>query len=358
LAIDSADLILFVVDWNDPGNQIDRQIALRVLKTKKEVILVVNKADNLERLTTIEPFRRLGNFPEIIGVSGISGKNSGDLLDMVVTRLDSSQTSESGSEPADIKLAIIGRPNVGKSTLLNNMIGQKRSVVSETAGTTRDIVDVMLSFKGKKIKIVDTAGIRRRGKIERGTPEDYSVLRSYHALKESDIAVLVIDASEGLVAKDINILGEAKEWGKGLILAVNKIDLSKKDRKTFMSEILGEFQERLNFTPWLPVVFISAKEGENVQALLNQVVSVAKSRSTQIDQADLDQILNHTKEMNFQLQNLTSITQKKSNPPIFEIKYKGRQIPHYTQIRYLENKIRDAFPMAGTPIFIDLVHRR
>lgn len=357
VAMETADLILFLVDWTDPENQIDRLVARKILKTKKDIILVVNKADNLQRLSDLEIFNRLGNFPNIIGVSAISGKNSGDLLDLIVEKLELAKREEKEKEKIDIRLAIIGRPNVGKSTLLNQIIGEERSVVSEEAGTTRDIVDVSINFKGKKIKIVDTAGIRRKGKIPRGSIEDYAVLRSFHALKESDIAILVIDAEEGLVAKDANILGQAKEWGKGLILAVNKIDLSSKEREIFMAENLAVLQEKLNFTPWLPVVFISAKEGENVEALLRQVLKVEESRQTEIDQMDLNEILEFAKGSNFQLQNITSIRQKKTKPPIFELKYKGKEMPHYTQIRFLENKIRDAYPMAGSPIFIDLEHR-
>jgi GTP-binding protein len=264
------------------------------------------------------------------------------------------QEAKKEKAKVDINLAIIGRPNVGKSTLLNQVIGENRSIVSEEAGTTRDIIDITTNFKGKNLKIVDTAGIRRKGKVERGSIEDYSVLRSYRALRECDIAILVIDSVEGLVAKDVNILGQAKEWGKGILLAVNKIDLSEKDRKTFMSEILAVLQEKLNFTPWLPVVFISAKEGENVKALLTQVLKVDESRHTIIPQEDLDEILAYAKNSNMQLQNLSSLKQKKTNPPIFEIKFKGKRLVHYTQIRYLENKIRDAYPMPGSPIFIDL----
>ncbi len=359
-AIESADLILFIVDWTQKDNRIDRMVARKLLKTGKDVILIINKADNLERLTDIEEFRRLGNFSEIIGVSAISGKNTGDMLDLIIEKLSLQKEKPEEDVKIDINLAIIGRPNVGKSTLLNQIAGESRSIVSEEAGTTRDIIDVIKNYKGKNIKLVDTAGIRRKGKIPRGSVEDYSVLRSYRALKESDIAILVIDSIEGLVAKDANILGDAKEWGKGLILAVNKIDLSDADRTEFMGKILAFLQEKLNFTPWLPVVFISAKEGENVNALLNQVLRVDENRKTTIPQQDLDEILQFAKGSNMQLEGLTLLRQKKNNPPIFELKYKGKakgnkkKSPHYTQIRFLENRIRDVYPMEGSPIFIDI----
>jgi GTP-binding protein len=175
------------------------------------------------------------------------------------------------------------------------------------------------------------------------------------ALKESDIAILVIDASEGLVALDINILGKAKEWGKGIILAVNKLDLIEGDQKEYMAKMIWDFQTKLNFAPWLPIVFISAQGDENVKALLSQAMKVYESRSTTIPQEDLTIILEDAKKSNPQLLDIIALVQKKANPPIFDAIYKGRDIPHYTQIRYLENKLRDEYPLSGSPIFIDLV---
>lgn len=352
LAIENADLILFLVDWNEPHNEMDKFVARKLRAYKDRVILVVNKADNAERQREVEIFKRLGEFP-IVPVSAISGKGSGDLLEEISKRLPKEEEKET-EKKTDIAMAIIGRPNVGKSTLLNAILGEKRSIVSEQAGTTRDIVEVVFAHKGKQIEIVDTAGIRRPGKIEKDTIESFSVLRTYSALHRSDIAVLVIDAAEGLVALDMNILGEAIETGKGIILAVNKIDLVPGDKQEYMAKMIWELQSRLNFAPWLPIVFISALDEENINPLLNQVVTVAKSRGTEISQDDLDKILESAKGSNMQLFDIKRLYQKKTNPPVFEIAFPAKKKPHFTQVRYLENKIRDIYPMSGTPIYIDL----
>lgn len=355
LAIESADLILFIVDWNEKENRADRAVARRLRAGDKKVLLVVNKADNIDRIQSLEEFKRLG-FQEPIPVSGISGKSSGDLLDIIVKELHGVKKSVEKKEKAsDIRLSIIGRPNVGKSTLLNAIIGEKRAIVSEEPGTTRDIISVNFFHDGKNILIADTAGIRRPGKIERDTIESFSVLRSESALKNSDVAVLVIDAKEGLVALDANILGKAKEWGKGIILAVNKIDLVPGDRDKYMVKMIWKLQRELNFVPWMPIVFISAKDEENIRALLNQVVNADESRKTIIPEEDLVQILEEAKKLNPQLELVKYLKQKKNNPPIFEVIFPKKGKPHYTQIRYLENKIRDIYPMNGSPIFIDLV---
>lgn len=353
-AIETADLILFIVDWEEKENPIDKRIARLLQKASKNVLMVINKADNLERINSIEEFKRLGKF-EMVPVSAIGGKNTGDLLDVVCSKISESKPVEKKVEEPKIKLAIIGRPNTGKSTLINTIIGDKRAVVSAEAGTTRDVVNVDFIYKGTKIEIADTAGIRRPGKIQKDTIESFGLLRTHRALKESDIAILLIDGIEGLVSSDANILGQAKEWGKGIILAVNKIDMWD-DLETKMPRMIAYLQEKLNFTPWLPIIFISAKEKENIKPLLNQIMTVYKNRNTTIDQKELDQILEDAKQNNFQLSNLTSISQKKTNPPIFEVKFKKEE-PHVSQIRYLENRIRDNYPMTGTPIFIDLSRR-
>ncbi len=356
--IDRSDLILFMVDWNDPDNQEDKNIARKLRKIDKgNILMVVNKADNMKRQTELEPFKRLGGFP-IIPVSGITGSNTGDLLDEICKKLFANEPAVPIIEPDKenlINLAIIGRPNVGKSTLLNTIIGEKRAVVSAVAGTTRDILDVSFMHKGKNIIITDTAGIRRHGKIVQDTPESFSVVRAQKALRECDIAILVIDASEGLVATDTHILGQAKEWGKGLILAVNKLDLVEGDKDQYMGEMLHELQIRLNFAPWLPVVFISAKDDENIKPLLTQVVTADESRHTEIPEADLKEIVEFIRNSNSQLSRLKYIRQKSNNPPVFEFKFQNKRVAHPSQFRYIENKIRDAYPMPGSPIYVDLV---
>ncbi|PIS08029.1 ribosome biogenesis GTPase Der [Candidatus Berkelbacteria bacterium CG10_big_fil_rev_8_21_14_0_10_43_13] len=351
-----ADLILFVVDWTEVDNDADKRIARVLRKSEKPVILVVNKADNIGRQDKIDTFARLGSFP-IVPVSAISGSNSGDLLDEIAKKLaatpDSHTRCGSEGEKVDINLAIIGRPNVGKSTLLNSIIGAKRAIVSDVPGTTRDVVDVIFFHKNKKLMIADTAGIRRPGKLGRDTIESYSFLRTEQSLRKSDVAVLVIDAKEELVALDANILGKAKEWGKGIVLAVNKIDqISDED---FVARTLSALKIKLNFVPWLPVVFVSAQDETNLKKLLDLVVVTDMNRRTLIPQPDLDEILTDAKNSNFQLEGIKSLSQKSTTPPVFEAKVSHKKTPHYTQIRYLENRIRDTYPMNGTPIFIDLI---
>lgn len=355
LAISGADLIVFLVDWNDKSNDLDKIIARKLRQTNKPIILAVNKADNLERQGQIEEFKRLGSF-DLIAVSAISGKSTGDLLDLICNKLKTIPNKEKKipkEVEGKINLAVIGRPNVGKSTLLNTIIGEKRALVSPQPGTTRDSFSVSFMHKNHLIEIADTAGIRRPGKIKHDSIESFSVLRSLRALKNADIAVLVIDTIEGLVAGDAHLLGQAIEWGKGAVLAVNKIDLWEQDEKAAMGEQINYLQTKLNFAPWLPTVFISAQDDKNIKPLLNQVVAAAENRQMMIPEEDLNQILEFAKERNMQLAGVTLLKQKKAAPPTFEIKIKGRRPLHATQLRYLENKIRDNYPLTGTPIFID-----
>ena len=354
LAIEEADLLLFVVDWKEKENSIDKTVARKLRASGKKTIMVVNKADNIGRFETLEEFKRLG-FQNPIPVSGISGKGTGDLLDIIISELNSVK-KEIKKEiiNADLKLAVIGRPNVGKSTLLNKIIGQKRAIVSEEAGTTRDSVDINFMHKGKNILISDTAGLRRRGKIGHDTIESFSALRTERALKNSDVAILLIDAEEGLVALDANILGLAKEWGKGIVLTVNKIDLIAEDQEEYMAKTIWRLQKKLNFAPWLPIVFVSALNETNINSLLSQAVTVSETRQTTIPEEELQHILDQAQSSNQQLIDVKSLTQKRTGPPQFEIVVPAKKAPHLTQIRYLENRIRDLYPMNGTPIFIDM----
>lgn len=357
LAIDQADLIVFVVDWAETSNEHDRRIARTLRKHQDKVILAVNKCDNITRFDVADSFKRLGGFP-IVPISAISGKNTGDLLELIVKHLGELPLSKKAEKLDTIKLSVIGRPNVGKSTLINSIIGEKRLVVSSEAGTTRDTVSVKFFHKGGQIELIDTAGVRRRGKIEKDTIESFSLLRTHDAMKESDVVVVVIDAVEGLVASDTHILGQAKEWGKGIVLAINKIDLWGDKTEENMNNFLFYLQDKLNFVPWLPTVFISAQDDENIKPLLNQVILANKSRETIIPEEELAQILQDAKDSNNQLISLISIRQSKNKPPIFKVVYKGAKPPHYTQIRYLENRIRDIYPMNGSPVFIDLESRK
>lgn len=353
-SIDIADLIIFLTDWTDQNNDNDKVVARLLRKIDKPVLLVVNKADNVDRQKNVDKFIRLGNYP-IVPVSAISGSNTGDLLDRIVLELKKIKKTDNkkqANKKADIDLSIIGRPNVGKSTLLNSIIGAKRAIVSDIAGTTRDTISVNFLHNGKNILISDTAGIRRPGKIEHSSIESYSLLRTYDALKKSDVAILVIDATEGLVALDMNILGKAKEWGKGVVLAVNKIDQITDPE--FVGRTIFELKQKLNFAPWLPVVFISAQNLENLKPLLNCVVASAESRQKIISENETMTILSEAKQLNPQLESIKSFKQIKTAPQVFKITYKGKKAPHLSQVRYLENKLRDTYPLNGAPLFVDV----
>lgn len=349
-AKEEADLILFVVDWQEKDNQEDKNIARSLRNSKTPVLMIVNKVDNLEREEDIKEFERLGNF-EIITVSSISGKNSGALLERIAKLLGKSKKSSDSN--FDINLAILGRPNVGKSTLLNSLAGKERVIVSDIPGTTRDTAGIILNHKGKSVRLVDTAGIRRPGKIKKDTIESFSVLRSWRAFHESDIVLVLSDGSEGFVASDTHLIGEAKESGKGVILVINKIDKWQNPEEN-IAKMLSNLSVRLNFAPWLPVVFISASEKQNLAPLLNQIIKVNENLNYEIPQNDLDLILEDAKNTNSQLKDLIKLKQKRTKPVAFELLFQGKKPPHPSQIRSLENKIRDAYPLSGVPFFVDL----
>jgi GTP-binding protein len=349
LAMENADLILFLVDWEEKNNETDKAIARIIRRSNKPILLAINKVDNLAREKDLEEFKRLGNFPQIT-VSAISGKNTGTLLETIVKKLGSIPNQK--KKEADINLAILGRPNAGKSTLLNSLIGQKRAIVSEEPGTTRDSADYIFRYRNKTIRLIDTAGIRQPGKIKKDTIESFSVIRSWQAFRQADIIIVLADGSEGLVSSDIHLIGEAKENGKGVILAVNKID-KWLNPKTQIAKMIQDFQIRLNFAPWLPIVFISGKDELNLKPLLNQVIKINENLNSRIPQEDLDLILRSAKESNFQLKNLIKLRQKKIKPTVFELTFEGKNPPHLTQTRALENKIRDLHPLSGVPFFVD-----
>ncbi|HOX40641.1 MAG TPA: ribosome biogenesis GTPase Der [bacterium] len=356
LAIETADLVVLIVDVTEPSNDLDREVAARIRRKKLPTILAVNKVDNSKREDEVNLFERLGRFKSIVPVSAVSGRNSGDLLDAITHELQNLPQAESEevSDQSGIQLTILGRPNVGKSTLLNAIVGQKRAVVSEIPGTTRDSIDVVFNHKGKKIMIADTAGIRRPGKISKDTLESFSVIRSYRALDRCDVVILLVSAEEGVTNVDESLIGEAMERGKGIILAINKIDLIE-DLDRFQDEIQAKLQKQLKFIPWLPVVFVSALDNQNINHLLNLVVKTFEGKNDWIEEEDLKEILKLATERNGQLHNITHLTQASTNPPKFEVSYQSKEAPHYTQMRYLENKIRDVFPFNGVPIELKLV---
>jgi len=353
LAIETADLILFLVDYKTGLTSEDFQISRELRKSNKEIILVVNKCDSKFDDEMKNQFKRLG-FSEIALVSAISGKNSGDLMDKIykfipkITNIDKEKVDE-------IKLAIIGRPNVGKSTLLNAISGEEKMIVSSTAHTTRDSQDFLIEHKGKKIRIIDTAGMRKRGKVDHDTVESFAYLRSERAIKDSKIVVYLIDTAQGLVNLDLNLIGEAIKIGKSVILGVNKFDLWGENSETEMSKTIGLLQNELNFAPWLPVIFISAQDKTHLNNLLNQIVKIDSERKSDVDEDTLQEIFKQACEQHINIHYFKSLKFEKSNPPVFKLRTHKNKKPHFSDLRYMENKIRDVYPYYGTPIFIDHV---
>lgn len=355
LAIDEADAIIFVVDYTAGIDSKDMEIARTLRRAKKNVVVAVNKCDNIDRARQSEDFRRLG-FPQIFPVSSISGRNIGDMLDGLnqFSSHDDADVSTLEKVETDFSLAIIGRPNVGKSTLLNAIADSPKMIVSSVPGTTRDAEDHIVRYKGKNIKLTDTAGIRRKSKIPHDTIESFALLRSLRAVKESDVVVFMIDALEGLVAIDQSILGEAKDLGKSIVVAVNKIDQWENSEEE-MAKFLGILTNSLNFMPWVPVVFISAKEKTHVNHLLNQAIKAYENRFIEADNDVLRKILEEGKATLPELSYLKELYFEQTNPPVFKAKLWKADKFHFSHKRFLENRIRDIYGYEGTPIFIDWI---
>lgn len=351
LAISEAESIIFVVDIKDGLQTKDFEIAKLLRKSKKNVIVAANKADNMNLAGKNNEFRRLG-FDRVIPVSAISGKNSGDLLDALN---EISSGEELKREPkSDFSIAIIGRPNAGKSTLLNAIAESPKMIVSPVPGTTRDAEDHIVNCAGKTIRLTDTAGIRKKSKIPYDSIESYALLRSLRSLESSDVAIFIVDATAGLVSLDQNILGEAVNLGKSIVLAVNKIDLWENPEKE-MPVFLGKLQNELNFMPWLPVVFISAQENTHVKNLMQQAIKSYENRFIEADNAELKKILEDGKAAQPELSYVKELYFERKNPPVFKAKIWKKEKLHFSHKRFLENRIRDVYGYEGAPIFIDWI---
>jgi GTP-binding protein len=349
-AIAEADVIVFMVDGKAGMNAGDHEVAEILRRADKPTILVANKAESADRRDGVYEFYELG-LGDPLAISSYHGTGTGDLLDRIVEALPAAEEDEEIEGPA---IAIVGRPNVGKSRLLNALIGQERSIVSDIPGTTRDSLDTVLEWAGQPVTLIDTAGIRRRGRIDRGI-EQYSVLRSMRAIDRADVVLLVIDATEGFTAQDLHIAGYVAEQKKGIVVVVNKWDLVEKDSST-MDEFREEARRQLDFMPYAPLVFVSAKFGQRVNQVLDTALAVVSERHKRVPTAALNKMLKEAvaahpppskpgKWLKFYY-----ATQADISPPTFIIFVNDPTQIHFTYRRFLENQLRDAFGFTGTAI--------
>ena len=358
-AIEEADVIIFMVDAKTGLTTTDSEIADVLRTSHKPVILAANKADSEERRLNSVEFYELG-LGEPIPMSSKHSINTGDLLDNVVEAFPPQEQAE--EEEETIRIAIVGRPNVGKSRLLNAILGHERVIVSDMPGTTRDAIDTPFEYiegegedaKTQQVTLIDTAGIRRRGRIEPGI-ERYSVIRTLRAIQRADVTLLVIDATEGITAQDTHIAGYVLEETKGMILVVNKWDLVQKDSNTIY-EYTAHLRQELNFMPYVPFVFISAKFGQRVNNVLPMALKVAKERTKRVSTGQLNKLVKEAVEAHpppskpGKWVKFYYATQADVRPPTFVFFTNDAEAVHFSYKRYLENQLRGAFGFEGTPI--------
>lgn len=354
IAIDEADVIVMVVDSMHGVTAADEEIAEILRRTDKPVVIAANKADTIEKVDDAMEFYALG-LGSVMSISAIHGLGVGDLLDEVVDSLANSDFDlEESDDEDELKIAIVGRPNAGKSTLVNHLIGEDRVIVSPLAGTTRDAIDTRLKWHGEDVRLIDTAGIRRRGRIEPGV-EKYSVLRAMRAIERCDVALLVIDALEGVTEQDEHIAGYVLEAYKSLIIIVNKWDAVEKDAHT-MNDFMEEIRERLHFVPYAPVIFISAMTGQRIHQVLETAHRVWENRFFRIPTSEVNRLLREALQRHpppvkgTKRLKIYFASQVTTNPPLLLFHVNDTKLVHFTYRRYLENRYRETYPFEGTPL--------
>ncbi len=366
IAIRDADVVLLLTDGETGVTAADREVAEILRKSQKmingqptpPVFVVVNKCESVERRLQSSEFYELG-LGDPHAISAIHGTNTGDLLDELVKAFPAQE-----EEPEDdsIKIAIVGKPNAGKSSLLNRLVGEERAIVSPIAGTTRDAVDTKLEVDGLPVTLIDTAGIRRRGKIDPGV-EKYSVLRSFKAIERADVVLLMIDAIEGITAQDAHIAGYILEEWKSCVVLVNKWDAIQKDTYT-MDEYTRLIRQQLNFVDYVPLLFISAKTGQRVDQVMPLALRVQEERLVRLTTSKLNAVLQKAQDSHpapsqagRQLK-IYYATQVRADPPTFMLFVNDPSLLHFTYTRFLENRIREEYGFLGTPIRLVAKARR
>ena len=352
IAIDTADVIVFVTDVRQGLVDADGKVADILRRSGKPVVLAVNKVDSFEKfMADVYEFYNLG-IGEPFPVSAASMLGFGDLLDEVVGHFKGGETEE--EEDARPKIAIVGKPNVGKSSIVNKLLGENRVIVSDIAGTTRDAVDTPVVFNGKEYVLIDTAGLRRRSKIKEEL-ERFSIIRTVTAVERADVVVVVIDAGEGVTEQDAKIAGIAHDRGKGIVIAVNKWDSIEKDDKTIY-KYTAKIREILSFLPYAQILFLSAKTGQRITKLFEVVEVVIQNQNLRIATGVLNEIMTEATALQQPPSDkgkrlkLYYITQVSVKPPTFVIFVNDKELMHFSYTRYLENKIREAFGFKGTAL--------
>jgi GTP-binding protein len=350
IAMEMADVILFMVDGKDGLTTADHEVANLLMRRGKNVILVVNKVDKAKLPENFYEFYELG-LGDPIAISSVNMLNLGDLLDLIVEQFP---IEEEKQEIEATQVAVVGKPNVGKSSLVNALLGENRVIVSPIAGTTRDSIDTPFLWNEEPYILIDTAGIRRRTKVQEDI-ERYSVIRAIAAIERCDVCLLMVDAQDGVTEQDKKIAGVAHEAGKGIVVVVNKWDLVEKETNT-MKEFEKTIRRELPFMAYAPSIFISVKENQRVQKVMEIVKTVSENRAMRISTGSLNALIQDAMMMKQppadkgKRLKIYYVTQVSVKPPLFAFQVNKRQLMHFSYSRYLENKIRDAFGFQGTSV--------
>ena len=353
IAIETADVIMFMVDGKTGLVDADAQVADMLRRSGKPVVLVVNKIDAYERdVANIYEFYELG-LGDPHAISAANRQGLGDLMDEVV-RLFPIESADEEEEDDRIHVAVVGKPNVGKSSIINRLIGKDRLLVSDIAGTTRDAIDTKVTYQGREYVFIDTAGLRRKNKIKEQL-ERFMIIRSVGAIERAEVVVLVIDAAEGVTEQDAKIAGLAHENGKAMIIAVNKWDLIEKDNKT-VNEFTAKIRSTLSFMPYAEILFISAETGQRLTKLYGLIDMVSENHALRIQTGVLNEVLTRALVMQQPPADrgkplkVYYMTQVSVRPPTFVVFVNDKELAHFSYMRYLENQLREAFGFRGTPL--------
>jgi len=356
LAIDEADIVVFVVDGKDGLTSDDFLVRDMLKKIPDKVIVAINKCDSKKIKETEYEFYELG-FQNYVKVSGEQGDGIGDLLDLITSNFPKFEEEENDS----LRFSIIGRPNVGKSSLVNAILNEERVIVSNVAGTTRDAIDTDFNYNGEKYTVIDTAGMRKRGKVYENI-EKYSLLRSLKAIDRSDVCVIVINAEDGIIEHDKHIAGYALDAGKAVVIVVNKWDLIE-DKDSAIKKWKQDIEAHFSFMSYAKIVFLSAKTKKRIHTLMPEVLKAYENSKKEIKTSLLNKVIMDAYELNLppsykgKRLKIYFSTQVKTQPPTFNIQVNSKGLVHFSYERYLENKIRESFDFSGTPIVINFKNK-